>query len=232
MTAALEGGEWSAARSGRTFPPGKTRYPFYRRLGRPQGRSGRAESPVPTGILSRTVQPVVSRYTDWATRPTKTIITAFKYLFVFVRIRQLYDSFFIKMHLSCCMSYSAVNENSSVFRTQQNSYFLTRPSKNRNRPNFRKYFFLIRDDRKVQKPNVNIIYYRHSPLKLNNISGSSGFTTNGFSTAAVAISAQNKLKLFQVTLDFSFSRVFQKLHSYGLLLFFFFFFFFPPRPSL
>jgi len=33
MTATLEGGEWSAARPGRTLPPGKTRYPFYRRLG-------------------------------------------------------------------------------------------------------------------------------------------------------------------------------------------------------
>ena len=33
MTAALEGGEWSAARPGRILPPGKTRYPFYRRLG-------------------------------------------------------------------------------------------------------------------------------------------------------------------------------------------------------
>ena len=40
MTAALEGGEWSAGRPGRTLPPGKTRYPFYRRLGGPQGRSG------------------------------------------------------------------------------------------------------------------------------------------------------------------------------------------------
>ena len=29
---ALEGGEWSAARLGRTLPPRKTRYPFYRRL--------------------------------------------------------------------------------------------------------------------------------------------------------------------------------------------------------
>jgi len=37
MTAALEGGEWSAARPGRTLPPGKSRYPFYRRLGGPQG---------------------------------------------------------------------------------------------------------------------------------------------------------------------------------------------------
>jgi len=43
-------GEWSAARPGRNLPPGKTRYPFYRRLGGPQGRSGRAENLVPTGI--------------------------------------------------------------------------------------------------------------------------------------------------------------------------------------
>ena len=68
MTAALEGGEWSAARPGRTLHPGKTRYPFYRRLGGPQGRSGRAENLVHTGIRSPTVQPVVSRYTDWATQ--------------------------------------------------------------------------------------------------------------------------------------------------------------------
>ena len=52
------------------FNPRKSRYPFYTRLGGPQGRSGRAENLVPTGIRSRTVQPVVSRYTDWATRPT------------------------------------------------------------------------------------------------------------------------------------------------------------------
>ena len=75
MTAALEGGEWSAALPGRTLPPGKTRYPFYRWLGGPQGRSGRAEYLVPTGIRSRTVQPVVSRYTDWATLPTVALGT-------------------------------------------------------------------------------------------------------------------------------------------------------------
>jgi len=45
-------------------------YPFYRRLGGPQGRARRTENLVPTGIRSLTVQPVVSRYTDWATRPT------------------------------------------------------------------------------------------------------------------------------------------------------------------
>ena len=40
------------------YTPGKTRYPFYRRLGGPQGRSGRVENLVPTGIRSQTVQPV------------------------------------------------------------------------------------------------------------------------------------------------------------------------------
>jgi len=75
MATALEGAEWPAARPGRSLPPGKTRYPFYRSLGGPQGRSGRAENLVPTGIRSRTVQPVVSRYTDLATQPTTEMST-------------------------------------------------------------------------------------------------------------------------------------------------------------
>jgi len=62
MTAALEGGEWSAARPGLTLPPGKIRYPLYRRLGGPHGRSEGAENLVTTGIRSQTVQPLVSRY--------------------------------------------------------------------------------------------------------------------------------------------------------------------------
>jgi len=41
MTAALEGGEWSAARPGSNLPQGKTRYPFHRRLAGPRGRSER-----------------------------------------------------------------------------------------------------------------------------------------------------------------------------------------------
>ena len=70
MTAALEGGEWSVVCPGRTLSPGKKRYPFYRRLGGSQGRSRRVENLVPTGIRSRTVHPVVSRYTGCATWPT------------------------------------------------------------------------------------------------------------------------------------------------------------------
>ena len=48
------------------LPPGKTRYPSYWRLGRPQGRSGRVQkiSPRP-GFDPRAVQPLASRYTDW-----------------------------------------------------------------------------------------------------------------------------------------------------------------------
>ena len=52
MTTALEEGERSAARPGRSLPPGKTRYPLDRRLGGPQGRSGRTENLAPTGIRS------------------------------------------------------------------------------------------------------------------------------------------------------------------------------------
>jgi len=59
MTAALEGGEWSAARPGRTLTPGNTRYPFYRKQGGPQSRSGRAENLLPTAIRSRTFHPVI-----------------------------------------------------------------------------------------------------------------------------------------------------------------------------
>jgi len=40
------------------FTRGKDPYSFYRRLVGPQGRSGRAENLVHTGIRSRTVQPV------------------------------------------------------------------------------------------------------------------------------------------------------------------------------
>ena len=54
------------------YPPGKKRYPLYSRLGGPQGRSGQVRKiSTPAGFDPRTVQPVASRYTDYATRPTK-----------------------------------------------------------------------------------------------------------------------------------------------------------------
>ena len=49
------------------LPSGKIHYALHRRLGGPQSRSGRVRriSP-PPGFDHRTVQPVASRYTDWA----------------------------------------------------------------------------------------------------------------------------------------------------------------------
>ena len=65
-------GEGSASRLGRSLPPGKNRYPFYRRLDGAQGRSGQVwKISPPPGFDPRTVQPVASRYTDYATRSTR-----------------------------------------------------------------------------------------------------------------------------------------------------------------
>jgi hypothetical protein len=58
-------------------PPGMTRYPFYKRLGRPQGQSGRVLkiSPAP-GFDPRTVQLVASRYTDYVYWCSRLLLTA------------------------------------------------------------------------------------------------------------------------------------------------------------
>ena len=49
------------------LPPRKTQYPLYRRLGGPQGRSGRVRKILPPPEFDpRTAQPIASRYTDWA----------------------------------------------------------------------------------------------------------------------------------------------------------------------
>jgi len=48
-----------------TLAPGTTRYPLHRRLGGPQGRSGRVrKTSPPLGSDPRNVQPVASRYID------------------------------------------------------------------------------------------------------------------------------------------------------------------------
>jgi len=53
MTTALEVGEGSVSRPGRSLRLGKTRYPLYRRLGGPQGQSGQVGKILPsTGIRS------------------------------------------------------------------------------------------------------------------------------------------------------------------------------------
>jgi len=108
MMAALEDREWWASRPGRALPPGKTRYPLYRRLGGPQGWSGQADNLVPTGIRSRTVQPVVSRYTDWATSwPTARVLYLLKIVLFYAVVSETwpisekiqYEEYFIRFSI-------------------------------------------------------------------------------------------------------------------------------------
>jgi hypothetical protein len=86
-TSALDGGDWSASRPGRSLPPGKgPRYPFDRRLGGPQSRSehrGRRKNPLLLpGIEPRStvVQLVFRHYTTWA-NPAPLVTSLFLKLF-------------------------------------------------------------------------------------------------------------------------------------------------------
>jgi hypothetical protein len=67
------------------LPPGKTRYPLYRRLGGPRGRSGRSRkiSP-PTEFNPRTVQPVASCYTNYAIPPPVNAWTGTHLLLIYL----------------------------------------------------------------------------------------------------------------------------------------------------
>jgi hypothetical protein len=100
LTSALEGvgGQRNAPA---VLTPGKTRYPLYRRLGGPKGRSRRLRkiSP-PPGFDPRTVQPVASCYTDWATpaHPLFTYVLNFRdytedLLFLSVCVPLLYATY-------------------------------------------------------------------------------------------------------------------------------------------
>jgi hypothetical protein len=103
MTTALEGGEGLASRPGHSLPPWKIRYPLYRRLGGPQGRSGlvRKISP-PREFDPRTVQPVASRYTDWATRPFLYLYFNKKFSLMYMRTRSELNHIHVLAKLNPC----------------------------------------------------------------------------------------------------------------------------------
>ena len=85
-------GEGWVSRPGRSSPPGKTRYPLCRRLGRPQGQSGQVRKISPSPEFDpRTVQPVASRYTDWATGLTSMGPTVALFNFVKTLILSTYS---------------------------------------------------------------------------------------------------------------------------------------------
>ena len=67
----MYGGGWLTPRPDRFIPGKETRYPLYRRLGGPQGRSERVRkiSP-PPGFDRRTIQLVASRYVVFDARPS------------------------------------------------------------------------------------------------------------------------------------------------------------------
>jgi hypothetical protein len=79
LTSALDGGEWSAPRTGRALPRGKDpRYPLYRRLGGPQSRSGHRgyrKNPFPlSGIKPRSPGgPVLSQTLYWLSYPGSSV---------------------------------------------------------------------------------------------------------------------------------------------------------------
>ena len=76
------------------LPPGKTRYPLYRRLGGPHGRSGRVRNISPTpGLDPRTFQPVASRYTDWAIPAPSMIVLRDSKVIKGLYINNLYIEF-------------------------------------------------------------------------------------------------------------------------------------------
>ena len=87
MTTALEGGVGSASRPGRSLPPGKDLVPIVQEAGWAPGPvwTG-AENLASPGFDHRTFQPVASRYTDYATRPTFPFSRLYTYTFLLLRI--------------------------------------------------------------------------------------------------------------------------------------------------
>jgi hypothetical protein len=67
--------------------PGKTRYPLYRRLGGPQGRSGRLRKITPPpGFDPRTVQVLARRYTD---RAIPAHLSLIKHKFISIKLSHM-----------------------------------------------------------------------------------------------------------------------------------------------
>jgi len=71
LNPALDEGRWSVPCLGSFTPPGRTRYPWYRSLGGPQGRHGQTRKIFPPpGFNPRTVQLIANRYMTrlWGTK--------------------------------------------------------------------------------------------------------------------------------------------------------------------
>ena len=79
LTSAVDGGGWLTLHFGRLTPGKETRYQLYRRLGGPQGQSGRVQKiSSPPEIDPRTIQPVASPCTYYA-HPTSVSYWSFTF---------------------------------------------------------------------------------------------------------------------------------------------------------
>jgi hypothetical protein len=82
---------------------GKTRYPLYRRLGGPQGRSGQVRkiSP-PPGFDLRTAKPLASRCTDYAISALIVSLNSFKTSRIFMaHFFRIYSKFRFSLTVKC-----------------------------------------------------------------------------------------------------------------------------------
>jgi hypothetical protein len=81
MTTALDGGEWSASRPGRSLPPGKDPVPIVQEAGWAPGPvwTDAENLAPPPGFDPWTIQLVASRYTNYATRLMRDMVSLIKF---------------------------------------------------------------------------------------------------------------------------------------------------------
>ena len=87
-----KGVEGSASRPGRSLPPGKTRYPLYRRLGGAQGRSGKV----------RKISPPPGFDPLWGSNMQQTVVILLKTSWAPSNSLSFYTSHIIALDLFCC----------------------------------------------------------------------------------------------------------------------------------
>ena len=92
----LNEGGWSTARPSRSTPGTETRCPIYTRLCWPQGPSGQMwKLSRPAGSDPRSVQPVISRYTNQKSRPTRLRMSGAKPLLPLYGFKEWTEDFFL-----------------------------------------------------------------------------------------------------------------------------------------
>ena len=97
---------WSIPHAPLALPPEKTPYSIYTRLDEPQGRSWRVRkiSP-PPGFGPWAVQPVASRYTDWAIAADKEEVVHIEYSFLELHYRPIGGIFKEEERVKCRTKY-------------------------------------------------------------------------------------------------------------------------------